>query len=39
MITSITTVIAVAIPNSTGREKKIVKSCTWGLVADGRRRS
>jgi hypothetical protein len=31
-ITSMTTVRAVASPNSTGREKKIVNSCTWGLV-------
>jgi hypothetical protein len=32
MIRSIPTVIAVAMPNSTGREKKIVKSCTGALV-------
>jgi uncharacterized protein YfaQ (DUF2300 family) len=31
-MTSMTTVRAVASPNSTGREKKIVNSCTWGLV-------
>ena len=35
MISSITTVIAVAIPNSTGREKKIVKSCTEALAVAG----
>jgi hypothetical protein len=28
-------VIAVAVPNSTGREKKIVKSCTGALAATG----
>jgi hypothetical protein len=35
-MTSISTVIAVAKPNSTGREKKIVKSCTWASLAGGR---
>src|SRR5262245_49496210 len=33
MTTSNRTVINVASPNSTGREKKIVNSCTWGLVS------
>jgi hypothetical protein len=28
---SIRAVMPVAMPNSTGREKKIVNSCTWGL--------
>jgi hypothetical protein len=35
MIRSIASVIAVAIPNSTGREKKIVKSCTRALAVAG----
>ncbi len=37
-MTSISTVRAVARPNSIGREKKIVKSCTWALDSVDRRR-
>src|SRR6185369_13049804 len=37
-ITSISTVRPVARPNSTGREKKIVNSCTWGASCGSSRR-